>query len=509
MSFNWDKNSPYSVVLFYQYISIECVENYLTILRELCGSLYLLGRILVSKEGLNGTLAGSDLAIKTFVDHVSNIFPLVKIDWKFSNGSGDSLPFGDLHIFEVKELISTGYAKHFIDQQIQFDPTRFGGLAGNGEHLTPQEFHSEIEKGDNIIIDVRNEMESAIGKFENAIPLNTVVYSESWSKIDKIIEEYHLSSSSTSSNPSSSSDRKVLLYCTGGIRCEKASAYMKAKGVPSVFQLQGGIHRYLETYKDKGYFRGKNFVFDGRISLPAAGSTTTTTSTATSTAAGSVSETQSSNTSCSTAYESSSAVDIIGRCIACECPYDKFYGARVCTVCRSPVLICDVCLLKLCAPRELHCLRHRHLKDMYFTNLSAFSRDQLLRQVEALRAVEESLIPLGRPEKNRRRTLRKQIIKIQEHLAKLTGETTQHETANTTSSTSGSSTGNGNDNSSTSSSSSSVGTPVVGSPLQPIIYDQRVGVFAFGTTSNNGSTSSTCTSTTTGKYVGIIHHHAT
>lgn len=99
--------------------------------------------------------------------------------------------------------------------------------------------------------------------------------------------------------------KQVLMYCTGGIRCEKASAYVKSKGLDDVAQLAGGIHRYLEEFPDGGFFKGKNFVFDQRGAL---GSTNQS---------------------------------IVGRCLYCDCPYDRLAASRVCTVCRDLVLVCS------------------------------------------------------------------------------------------------------------------------------------------------------------------------
>jgi UPF0176 protein len=105
-----------------------------------------------------------------------------------------------------------------------------GGVEGTGVHLTPSEFHEALGRDDGICIDVRNGFEYDVGHFKNALNLNTYTYSETWSALDNVLKD---------KDPANN----IYMYCTGGIRCEKASAYVKAKGYKNVFQLEGGIHR--------------------------------------------------------------------------------------------------------------------------------------------------------------------------------------------------------------------------------------------------------------------------
>lgn len=117
-----------------------------------------------------------------------------------------------------------------------------------------------------MIVDIRNQYEYDIGHFQNARNLETFTYSETWSSLDKLFNKKVTSIEET--EIIGQKQKPIYMYCTGGIRCEKASAYLVAKGYENVFQLQGGIHRYLETFPDGGLFRGKNFVFDTRVSIP-------------------------------------------------------------------------------------------------------------------------------------------------------------------------------------------------------------------------------------------------
>lgn len=173
----------------------------------------------------------------------------------------------------------------------------------------------------------------------------------------------------------------LKMYCTGGIRCEKASVMLKRRGVSDVSQLKGGIHRYLEEYGDKGFFHGRNFVFDQRIAMTP-------------------SECQ--NTSTGTAH------DVVGRCVACEAPFDELSGSRICTVCRDPVLVCPTCQNTL---REYHCRRHAAWKSAYFTFLDIFSREELVSQRNELVEIRDAL-----DNKNMRRTLLRQVRKVEARL---------------------------------------------------------------------------------------------
>eukprot|EP00605_Chrysophyceae_sp_TOSAG23-4_P000948 GSChrysophyteH1.ASY1.ANO1.1048.1 assembled CDS len=183
------------------------------------------------------------------------------------------------------------------------------------------------------------------------------------------------------------------MYCTGGIRCEKASAYLKAKGVGNVYQLQGGIHRYLEEYpsgSSPSLFVGKNYVFDCRTQ-----------------AMGGCFDDQ---------------VDaIVGKCVYCTSPRDTYNGHIACSVCRLPVLVCVACS-ELNTFKEFHCEAHQHLKDIYFAVLDVFSDDCLIEQREKLEVLHSSLlIPEARAnttkkDRRRRRTLRNQIKRITDKL---------------------------------------------------------------------------------------------
>ena len=268
----------YCVVLFYKYcpLSDETLSQLFEAITVFTDSHEIKGRILIAEEGINGTIAGSDSNVKEFVHFISTLefCNLNSIDWKYSYGEG-CLPFVDMYIKEASELISTGDAKKLIQQHTYFEPNKFGGMGGTGKHLNPKEFHDALEDDPNaVVLDIRNDFEYDIGHFEGAVSMKTNTFSETWRALDIITAEQSQRCSECNDTSGeehilptkTASKRNYYMYCTGGIRCEKASVYLKAKGFENVFQLQGGIHRYLEEFPgaDKK-FLGRNFVFDSRM----------------------------------------------------------------------------------------------------------------------------------------------------------------------------------------------------------------------------------------------------
>lgn len=233
---NWRPGDTYKVVLFYRYAVVEDVELLIGSLMKTCSGLGLLGRILVSSEGINGTLAGSFDSIDRFDVIIRQDDRFRAIDLKYSTGSGENLPFIDLSVRRVDEIISCGQgARQFIDSNITFDPDSFGGIQGTGIHLSPEEFHVGVQSKESIVLDIRNKFEYDIGHFEKAVGLDTFQYAETFDTLDNILScEVPLTDGCTANVDS---QKPIYMYCTGGIRCEKASAYLKAKGFNNVYQV--------------------------------------------------------------------------------------------------------------------------------------------------------------------------------------------------------------------------------------------------------------------------------
>jgi predicted sulfurtransferase len=361
-----------SIVLFYTYFlpplksptKTEIEELHLC-LQEACNVSSLKGRILLATEGINGTLSAVDEdCLKSFCQKVEEAWPFLKgLDWKFSDNKSRNEPFPDLKIAVVKEIVSTG------NTVTVEDIPRYGG-----KHLTPSEFHEALEdQGDKetVVIDVRNTFEYNVGHF---VPPKTK------NKVSTVMNPEMVTFSSFNGFCEKNVDflkhKKVLMYCTGGIRCEKASAMLQKRGVPDVNQLQGGIHRYLETFGENGYFHGKNFVFDQRVAIDA-----------------------------------SNNKQIVGLCINCSGLYDQLSGSRICTVCRDLVLVCYDCQSML---HEYHCQLHSSWKACYFTFLNHFGCVELRNQKSGLeKLLNES------SSRNTKRTIRKQIAKVLERITAL------------------------------------------------------------------------------------------
>ena len=190
----------YTVVLFYRYAYLANPLEFAKDVDSLChnhaATHEILGRILVSEEGLNGTLAAFRKEhLERLIHEITIEYPqFSNVDWKYSTGQGTTLPFSDLHIKHVKQLIGSGLKGKFIDEMVSFDEYSYGGLSERctGKHLSPKEFHNSLItdnqcKEPSIIIDVRNKFEYDIGHFQSARTLGTNTYSESFDALQKML----------------------------------------------------------------------------------------------------------------------------------------------------------------------------------------------------------------------------------------------------------------------------------------------------------------------------------
>lgn len=227
------------VLLYYKYVAITYPKQIVKWQQSVCAQLGFTGRILISHEGINGTLGGTAENINHYKQLMSDHELFSGIDFKESDGGPECFP--RLSIRARNEAVSLG---------IPYDQLT---PRNSGQHLTPQETHALISQNpeDLIIFDARNDYEWQIGRFENAITPDIQNFRELPDYIENNLETFK--------------NKQVLMYCTGGIRCERASAYLNEKHIAKkVYQMDGGIHRYAEQYPD-GFFRGKNYVFDARI----------------------------------------------------------------------------------------------------------------------------------------------------------------------------------------------------------------------------------------------------
>ncbi|PXY02419.1 hypothetical protein DF185_07155 [Marinifilum breve] len=228
-------------ISFYRYVNFENPKAYRDELFKKWFLLNCRGRIYIAKEGINAQMSVPEHNLDAFFTDMNSRTELADMPIKWAV-EDDGKSFYKLTIKVRPKIVADG-----LDDNT-FDTTNVG------THLSPVEFHEELSNPDNIIIDMRNHYESEVGHFENAICPDVDTFRE---EIDLVVRDY-----------AKNKDKKFLLYCTGGVRCEKASAYLKHHGFEDVNQLHGGIIAYAQEIKQLGLeskFRGKNFVFDERL----------------------------------------------------------------------------------------------------------------------------------------------------------------------------------------------------------------------------------------------------
>lgn len=240
-------------MLFYAFTPLADPEAIRIWQRDLGEALGLRGRLLISKDGINGTLGGDIGGLKKWLRSFRSYRPFADADIKWSDGSGvdadgRSLDFPKLSVKVREEIVSFG-----APGELRVDET---GVIGGGTRLTPDELHGLIDRrGDDVVFfDGRNALEAQIGRFRGAVVPDTETTRDFVELLDSGVYD-------------DLKDKPVVTYCTGGIRCEVLSSLMTARGFGEVYQLEGGIVRYGEKYGDDGLWDGSLYVFDGRGSV--------------------------------------------------------------------------------------------------------------------------------------------------------------------------------------------------------------------------------------------------
>jgi len=230
---------------FYRYIAIDDPQRFRDALYRSWFELGILGRIYVSVEGINAQLCVPDFRWDDFTQTLDqwDITKDIFINQALSEGDASFLK---LDIKVRHKIVSDGLAENIFE------------VSQKANHLDPLAFHAMIEQNEDVlVVDARNDYECEIGHFENALLPQSETFREVLPELlDRLKDQ---------------KDKKILMYCTGGIRCEKASAYLKRQGFKDVFQLQGGIINYQRTIEKEetpSKFHGSNFVFDGRMAEP-------------------------------------------------------------------------------------------------------------------------------------------------------------------------------------------------------------------------------------------------
>ena len=222
----------------YKFEPLENPVDLVRMYQQKCDELKLKGTMLISKNGINFSLAGTQQATDTIIAFLEEDNRFLNIPLKITYS--ETQPFRRMKVRLKKEIISLG--------RKDINPREL-----TGERISPQDLKNLLDnKEDVLVLDTRNEYETRVGKFENAIDLNLDTFRDFPKAIESLPEEYK--------------DKKIVMYCTGGIRCEKASAVMMKAGFADVKQLEGGV---LDYFKETGgaYWEGDCFVFDERVAL--------------------------------------------------------------------------------------------------------------------------------------------------------------------------------------------------------------------------------------------------
>jgi UPF0176 protein len=234
------------VILFYKFTPISDPTTVMFWQKTLCKTLGLKGRIIISKHGINGTLGGDLSSLKLYRREMQEHPDLKGIKYKWSDS--DQPAFPRLSVKVRSELVSFGAAEETIVDT--------SGIVGGGRHIKPLEVNKLVteKRGDVIFYDGRNMYEAAIGRFQNTVIPNTKTAKDFLVDIE-------------SGEISKYKDKTIITYCTGGIRCEILSLLMRNRGYKDVYQIDGGIVKYGETWRDNGLWMGKLFVFDDRMQV--------------------------------------------------------------------------------------------------------------------------------------------------------------------------------------------------------------------------------------------------
>ncbi len=228
-----------TICALYKFTRLDDFEEIQGPLKIFLESLNIRGTLLLAKEGVNGTIAGDNDSIMKSLDYLQKDERLVGLEYKFSYS--EKPPFKRLKVKLKKEIVTLGVSN--------IDP-----IFSSGTYVKPADWNELINDPDVVLIDTRNNYEFEIGSFKGSINPNTETFREFPAYTKNNLEKYR--------------DKKIAMFCTGGIRCEKSTAYLKSKGFENVFHLQGGILKYLEEVKeDESLWEGECFVFDDRVAV--------------------------------------------------------------------------------------------------------------------------------------------------------------------------------------------------------------------------------------------------
>jgi UPF0176 protein len=281
-----DGVKPQKIILYYGFTPLKDPDAIRLWQRALCEQLSLKGRILISQHGINGTLGGDLDDLRRYVAATKEFPGFRNIDFKWSEGAANDFP--RLRVRVRDELVSFGASDELdVDEH---------GVRDGGVHLSPHAFHDLVERrGDDVVFfDARNAFEAAIGQFKGAVVPDVGATRDFADLLDGGRYD-HLKG------------KAVVTYCTGGVRCEVLSALMIRRGFREVYQLDGGIVRYGDTFGDDGLWQGSLYLFDARMH-----------------------------------HEFSDRSTVLGVCERCDAPTSQYHNCAN-LACRKLILLCEAC----------------------------------------------------------------------------------------------------------------------------------------------------------------------
>lgn len=289
-------NPSYFVTIYYKYTPVSDPVGFMRWQRETCERIGMFGRILVAKEGVNGTVEGTSEQLEAYAQalHTQDGRPgtfgdFSDVWFKTSPSTGDS--FKKLTVKVRNEIVATG-----LSEEEDIDPNQL-----TGTHISPKQMKALIEEGNVEIVDMRNDYEYAVGHFDGSRASGMANFRD-LSRIADDLEDLK--------------EKPVITVCTYGVRCEKASGYLKKRGFKNVYQLHGGIGTYMKQYPGED-FLGSLYVFDNRMT-----------------------------------EQFTDAYKIIGTCVQCGTTSERF-GNCAWDTCHKQLIICETC-----SPSPVYCSKN-------------------------------------------------------------------------------------------------------------------------------------------------------
>ena len=235
--------APFTIAALYRFATFPDPDRLARELRAVCAELQTCGTLIIATEGINGTVAGSEDAIAALIAHIRAFPGCADLDVKYATAA--DAPFARMKVKVKREIVTLGAG--------ELDPANQAG-----HHLDPDAWNALIADPDTVVIDTRNAYEVSVGSFAGAIDPGTRSFGDFPAWFDGFAQKLR----------DEGRTPKIAMFCTGGIRCEKFAPYMKENGFKEIYQLEGGILKYLEEVpKEEQLWEGECFIFDDRLTV--------------------------------------------------------------------------------------------------------------------------------------------------------------------------------------------------------------------------------------------------